>query len=133
MSMCNVSLVGNLVRPPEQLSFQSGKTKTVFTVAVNNPPAKQGEKEKADFYRCEAWGPLGETCYKYLAKGNQVGVAGRLVMEEWQDREGRTRITPVVTANQISLPPRSQQQQQEPEPQQQQSNDPADIFGNFQE
>lgn len=111
MSMVNVSIVGNLVRQPEQICFASGRIKTVLVVAVNNPAAKAAEKtvEKpvdADFYRIETWGKLAELAQKYLNKGNQVGVCGRLIMEHWTDKQGRDRLTPLVSATQLSFPPR---------------------------
>lgn len=108
MSMVNVSLVGNLVKAPEQVCFASGRVKTTMVVAVNSQNKQSAEKgESADFYRIETWGKLAELAQKYLNKGNQVGVSGRLIMEHWIDRTGKERLTPVVAANQLSFPPRS--------------------------
>jgi single-strand DNA-binding protein len=110
MSMINVSIVGNLARTPEQICFASGKVKTIMVVAVNNSQApKNGEKSSdvADYYRVETWGRLAELAQKYLNKGNQVGVSGRLIMEHWTDKQGNDRLTPVVCATQLSFPPRS--------------------------
>lgn len=110
MSMVNVSLVGNLARAPEQICFASGRVKTTLVIAVNSISAqKNSEKssDKADFYRVETWGKLAELAQKYLSKGNQVGVCGRLIMEHWTDKQGREHLTPVVSATQLSFPPRS--------------------------
>lgn len=111
MSMVNVSLVGNLVREPEQVCFASGRIKTTIVVAVNGPHRnsnnEQTSENSTDFYRVETWGKLAELAQKYLSKGNQVGISGRLIMEHWTDKEGRERLTPVVAATQLSLPPRS--------------------------
>ncbi len=109
MSMANVSLVGNLVKAPEQVCFASGRVKTTLVVAVNNPNRGSNQErmpDTADFYRVETWGKLAELAQKYLAKGNQVGISGRLIMEHWTDKQGRERLTPVVAAAQLSLPPR---------------------------
>lgn len=109
MSMVNVSLVGNLARAPEQICFASGKIKTILVIAVNSAAQKKQEKSNesaADFYRIETWGKLAELAQKYLNKGNQVGVSGRLIMEHWTDRNGQQRLTPVVSATQLSFPPR---------------------------
>ncbi len=108
MSMVNVSLVGNLVRTPEQVCFASGRIKTVLVIAVNSQTQKSADKagDTADFYRIETWGRLAELAQKYLNKGNQVGVSGRLIMEHWTDRQGRERLTPVISATQLSFPPR---------------------------
>jgi single-strand DNA-binding protein len=107
MSLVNISIVGNLVKAPEQFCFKSGKVKTTLVVAVDGPNRKQEGANDTEFYRIEAWGKLGEIAHKYLSKGNQVGATGRLVMNRWQDREGKERVTPTVEANQISLPQRS--------------------------
>jgi len=106
MSLVNISLVGNLVRPPEQMYFASGRVKTTMVVAVNNPPRNGRNAETADFYRVETWGKLAELAGRYLGKGNQVGVTGRLVMDHWTDKSGKNRITPIVEATQLAFPPR---------------------------
>ena len=106
MSLVNISLVGNLVRPPEQMHFASGRMKTTMTVAVNNPPRNGKNSETADFYRVETWGKLAELAGKYLDKGYQVGVTGRLVLDHWTDKAGKSRVTPIVEATQLALPPR---------------------------
>lgn len=100
MSLANISIVGNLVRPPDQVSFESGRVKTTFVVAVNR------DKDVADFYRVETWGKLAELAGKYLLKGNQVTVSGRLSLDNWTDKQGVKRTTPVVKAEQLSFPPR---------------------------
>lgn len=135
MSLANVSLVGNLVKAPEQIQFSSGRIKTTLVVAVNganrsaanksgasNSGVKSTDGDKsdrsdgndpnrentatADFYRVETWGKLAELASKYLAKGNQVTVSGKLTLDHWTDKHGANRITPVVEANQLSLPPK---------------------------
>ncbi len=103
MSLANVSIVGNLTRPPEQTSFASGKTKTTFVVAVNIPSRFDKGPDGADFYRVEAWGKLGELALTYLTKGNQVTACGRLMMDKWTDKEGRERITPTIKADQLAF------------------------------
>jgi single-strand DNA-binding protein len=106
MSLSNISIVGNLVRAPEQVQFSTGNTKTNLQVAVNHPPQPGKEKGTADFYQVELWGKLGDLACKYLGKGNQVAVSGRFQLDRWQDRDGKERITPVIRATQLSLPPR---------------------------
>lgn len=113
MNMINVTLVGNLVKDPEQFTFASGRTKTTMRIAVSNPARQQKEQNDeapesaSDFYRIEVWGKLAELAFKYLQKGQQVGVSGRLIMERWTDKEGRERLTPVVAATQLQFPPRT--------------------------
>jgi single-strand DNA-binding protein len=104
MSLANISIVGNLVRTPEQMMFANGKTKTTIVVAVNVPSRINKGAEGADFYRLEAWGKLAELAATYLAKGNQITATGRLVLEKWTDKEGRERMTPTIKADQIVFP-----------------------------
>ncbi len=110
MSLVNVSIVGNLVKAPEQTCFASGRIKTTLVVAVNSPNRLQKGSERgadtADFYKVEAWGRLGELAHKYLSKGNQVGVSGRLILDHWTDKQGKDRMTLLVEASQLSFPPR---------------------------
>lgn len=106
MSLSNISIVGNLVRPPEQMCFSSGNIKTTLVVAVNGKQKTGKPQPNADFYRVETWGKLAELSGKYLAKGNQVAVSGRLVMDYWTDRHGKERVTPIVEASQVSFPPK---------------------------
>ncbi len=106
MSLVNVSIVGNLVRSPEQMFFASGRVKTTMVVAINNPPRNGRPADTADFYRVEAWGKLAELASKYLHKGNQIGVTGRLLFDHWTDKHGVNRVTPIVEATQLAFPPR---------------------------
>lgn len=109
MSLVNISVVGNLVRPPELREYNGGKQKTTLVVAIKTPARLKaaGDNWDTEFYRIETWGRLAEIAHKYLEKGHHVGATGRLVLEKWQDKEGRDRVTPVVKADQISLPPPS--------------------------
>lgn len=77
-----------------------------------------------DFYRVEVWGQMGERAYRYITKGNQVTAIGRLSFDKWIDREGRDRVTPVIHANQISIPPRPRSAEQQ-ELQRQSQGDPT--------
>ncbi len=90
MSLVSISIVGNIVRDPESRQFDSGRRKTSLHVAVN------------DYNRT-----LADLAGKYLRKGNQITVSGRLSLERWVDRSGKDRCTPVIHANQLSLPPRT--------------------------
>jgi single-strand DNA-binding protein len=105
MSIANVSIVGNLVRAPEQRQFPSGKIKTTFIVAVDVPSRKKSGGQ-ADFYKVVVWDKFAELVANRLAKGNQVTASGRLVMDQWKDKEGKERVTPTISAYDIAFPPR---------------------------
>jgi single-strand DNA-binding protein len=105
MSLVNITLVGNLVRPPETTQFASGSIKTTMIVAANTRIARRN-LNATEYYRVETWGKLAELADKYLETGNQIGVCGRLILDRWTDKEGKERVTPIVEVNQLSFPPR---------------------------
>lgn len=111
MNMINVTLVGILVKAPEQVCFPSGRIKATLKIAVHDLVRKTGQNDvrdvKTDYYRVEVWGKQAELACLYLRTGNQVGVSGRLIMERWTDKEGRERMTPVVAASQLQFPPKN--------------------------
>lgn len=106
MSLANISIVGNLVKPPDQMHFSSGRVKTTLVVAVNSYGRPNRGGDSADFYKVETWGKLADLAAQYLNKGNQVAVSGRLLFDRWTDKQGQSRVTPVVEAAQLSLPAR---------------------------
>lgn len=91
-----VILVGNLTRDPEIRYTQSNKSVTKFTLAVNNPR----NKEETTFVDCIAWEKLGEVCNTYLKKGSNTLVEGRLVIRNYDDKDGNKRkATEIVIDN----------------------------------
>jgi single-strand DNA-binding protein len=107
MSIANVSIVGNLVKAPQQMQFSSGRVKTTMFVAVNTPHREKRGGDPADFYKVETWGKLAELVANRLMKGNQVTANGRLLMDKWTDDKGRERVTPTINANEIAFPQRN--------------------------
>jgi single-strand DNA-binding protein len=113
MSIANLSIVGNLVKAPQQTQFASGKVKTTMFVAVNNPMRKTKDgNSTADFYKVETWGKLAELAASKLDKGNQVAANGRLSMETWVDKQGRERVTPTISVYDFAFPPKPRTDQQ---------------------
>lgn len=98
--MNRVILIGNLTRDPEPRFTPTGVAVTTFTIAVNRPyNNKMGERE-ADFINVVAWRQLAELCAKYLHKGRQVAVEGRLQTRSYDNKEGKkVYVTEVVAEN----------------------------------
>lgn len=67
----------------------------VIRLRLTDLYAKNGEKE-TDFIGCVAFGKSGEFAEKYLKKGQQIAVCGRLQVRSWQDNEGKKRWTTEV-------------------------------------
>ena len=82
MDISSTTMVGRLTRNPEIKKVRIGdddKSVCEFSIAVN------GYKEKdVSFFSVVTWGALAENCQKYLVKGKQVGVHGRMKQERWE-------------------------------------------------
>ena len=105
-SINKVMLMGNLTREPELRRTQSGQPVCEFGIATNRvTKSRDGqEREETCFVDIVVWGKPAETCKTYLAKGRCVFVEGRLVFDQWEDRntgEKRSRLR--VFAEQISF------------------------------
>jgi len=93
-----VLLTGRLTRDPEMRSLASGKQVTTFTVASN--AFVGGGKERAEYHPVVAWDRLAEIAGRYLGKGQQVAIEGRLQTRSWDDDKGaRHWKTEIVAAN----------------------------------
>lgn len=95
--MNKVILMGRLTRDPEVRYTQSDKPLAIarYTLAVNKAYKKEGEPD-ADFIPCVAFGKNGEFTERYFRKGQMVSVVGRLQVRNWEDDEGRKRVTTEV-------------------------------------
>ena len=108
--MNKIILIGNLTRDPEMRSTASGVSVCSFDIAVNRRFASQGGEKQTDFFRINAWRQLGETCNKYLAKGRKVAVVGELQARTYEGKDGATRMSLDVSADEVEfLSPRQQE------------------------
>ncbi len=100
MSFNKITIVGNLGRDPELRYTPQGKAVCSFSMATNEKKRdKSGEmSDITTWFRITLWGNQAETAAKYLAKGRQVYIEGRLRVEEWTDRDNNTRQSLEVTA-----------------------------------
>lgn len=94
-----VILIGRLTRDPELRYTPSGVAVTQFTLAVDRPFTKDGEKE-ADFIPVVTWRQLAETCANYLRKGRLTAVEGRIQVRNYEDKDSkRVYVTEVIADN----------------------------------
>ena len=94
--MNKVILKGRLAREIELKWTNSGKAVATSCIAVN----RRGKDAGADFINIVVWGTIAEVIAKYLAKGNEVLVEGRLQVRNYDDRDGNKRyVTEVVVEN----------------------------------
>ncbi len=98
MSFNKIILVGNLGKDPELRYTPAGDAVCDISIATNERKKdKSGEfQEIATWFRVTLWRNQAENAAKYLTKGSQVYLEGRLSLEEWTDRDGNTRQTLAV-------------------------------------
>lgn len=100
-----VILVGNLGKDPEVRHLDGGTSVANFTLATNEYyKDKQGARvERTEWHNVSAWRGLAELAEKYLKKGSQVYVEGKLRTRQYQDKDQQTRYITEVIAEEISL------------------------------
>ena len=106
MAFNKVILLGNLTADPETRTTPSGQSVTSFSLAVNRTwnDAQGQRQEETSFINCTAWGQRGETIAKYVQKGRQLLVSGRLQQRSWDDKEtGKKRSTIDVIVEEFSF------------------------------
>ena len=99
--MNKVVLTGRLTRDPEMRSLASGKNVTTFTVASNE--FLGGGKEKAEYHPVVAWDRLAEIAGRYLGKGQQVAIEGRLQTRSWDDDKGTRHWKTEIVASHVEM------------------------------
>ena len=102
-----VMIMGNLARDPEVRYTASKQAVANFSVAVNKTwKDKNGEyQESVDFIPVVVWGSMAENCERYLKKGSQAFVEGRLQVRSYEakDGSGKRYATEVVASDVIFL------------------------------
>lgn len=106
MAFNKVVLLGNLTADPELRTTTGGQNVASFTIAISRTwNNAQGEKqEETSFINCTAWGRTGEAIAKYVQKGRQLLVSGRLQQRTWQDKDtGKNRSAIDVIVEEFSF------------------------------
>ena len=105
MSFNKIILVGHLGKDPELRYTPQGVAVCNFTMATNDKRRDQaGELQDVTmWFKVTLWRQQAENAAKYLAKGRQVYIEGRLRVEEWTDRDGNNRYTLEVQATDMQF------------------------------
>ena len=105
MSFNKIIVVGNLGRDPELRYTPQGTAVCDFSIATNEKRRdKSGEmQDVTTWFRVTTWGKQAENASKYLAKGKSVYIEGRLRLEEYTDRDGKTRHNLEVNASDMQF------------------------------
>ena len=97
--MNKVFLIGRLSRDPELRHTTSGMPVCQINVAISRP-VSQGSEPQTDFINVVVWNRQAENVARYLSKGRQVAIEGRIQTRNYDNAEGkRTYVTEVIASN----------------------------------
>jgi single-strand DNA-binding protein len=100
-----VQLIGNLGQEPEIRITENGKKLARFSIATNDTfrNGKGIRVTETTWHNVIAWGKLAEIVEKYLTKGKQVAVSGKLVHRSYTDKNGIKRYTYEIVLNELLM------------------------------
>jgi single-strand DNA-binding protein len=100
-----VILVGRLGADPDMRYTPSGQGVCELRVATSESwNDKNGQRqERTEWHRVVVWGKRAEICSKYLSKGRQVYIEGRIQTRNYDDKEGNKRYITEVIANDVQF------------------------------
>jgi single-strand DNA-binding protein len=99
-------LIGNVGREPEVRHLDSGVSTTTITVATSESYTDKttGERRTStEWHNVVLWRQLAEFAEKYIRKGSQIFVEGKLRTRSWDDKDGQKRYTTEVVADVVRL------------------------------
>lgn len=101
-----VILVGNLGKDPEVRHFEGNSSVASFSVATSESymdKTTNERKTQTEWHNVVMWNGLAGVAEKYLKKGSQVYIEGKLTTRKWQDKEGNDRYTTEVVARTMKM------------------------------
>ncbi len=100
-----VQLIGNVGNEPEITNLESGKKVAKFSIATNEfYKNSKGEKEQdTQWHTIVAWGKTAEIIEKFVGKGKEVALEGKLTSRSYETKEGEKRYVTEVVVNEILL------------------------------
>ena len=100
-----VQLIGNLGNAPEVKTTENGKKLARFSVATNESYRNaSGEKvTETTWHNLVAWGKVAEIAEKYLVKGSEVALEGKLINRSYSDKDGNKKYITEVQVNELLL------------------------------
>lgn len=100
-----VQLIGNLGNNPEIITMESGKKLAKFSIATNESYKNaKGEKvTDTQWHNVVAWNKTAEIIEKYLVKGNEVAIEGKLTTRSYDDKDGNKRYITEIVVNELLM------------------------------
>lgn len=105
-SVNKVILIGNLGKDPEVRHLENGAVVASFPLATSEvyTDRSSGEKkEVTDWHDVVVWRGLAEVAEKYIRKGTKVYVEGKIKKRSWQDKDGQTRYSVEIIAEELTI------------------------------
>jgi single-strand DNA-binding protein len=101
----HVQLIGNVGQEPTITNLDSGKKVARFSLATNEyyKDAKGEKQTDTNWHTVVAWGKTAEIIEKFVGKGKEIGVTGKLKTRTYTTDEGNERYVTEVEANEILL------------------------------
>ena len=108
MNLNKVFIIGRITDDPELRTTPSGDHVVSFSIATNRYwRTKEGErKENTEFHNVVVWGRQAEVVNQFSKKGSVIMIEGRLQTRAWEGKDGQTRRTTEIVAENIQLGPR---------------------------
>lgn len=100
-----VQLIGRIGQNPEILTFENGNKMAKFRIATNESYKNaKGEKvEDTQWHNVTVWGKQADTIEKYVTKGSEIAVEGKLVTRTFETKEGEKRTKTEIVAQEFLL------------------------------
>ena len=100
-----VQLIGHVGQEPEVKNLEGGKKLANISIATNEVYYKDnGDKvEKTEWHRVTAWGKTAEIIEKYVTKGKELAIEGKLTTRSYDDKEGVKRYITEIVVNEVLL------------------------------
>lgn len=100
-----VQLIGNLGNAPEVRNTEGGKKLVRFSIATNESYRNsKGEKiTETQWHNLIAWGKIADIAEKYLAKGTEVAIEGKLMNNNYTDKDGNKKFSTEIQVHELLL------------------------------
>jgi len=100
-----VQLIGNLGNDPEIINLESGKTLAKFSIATNESYTNnKGEKiTDTQWHNIVAWGKTAQIIEKYVGKGKEIAIEGKLTNRSYETKTGEKRYITEIVCNELMM------------------------------
>lgn len=101
----SVQLIGHVGQEPEIKNLEGGKKLANFSIATNEVYYREnGDKvEKTEWHRVTAWGKTADIIERFVTKGKEIAIGGKLSHRSYDDKDGIKRYVTEVIADEVLL------------------------------